>query len=121
MPNPRLNADQSLLADKLLKSIRKKLEHLSAGDKEFLFAMRRKIYIRLMHDERGPSSHRMELKQLKIERQKGLCVICKKKLPEKGAILDRKKAIGGYTEKNTRVIHQKCDLAVQKHRKYRDV
>jgi len=68
-------------------------------------AMRRYVYTRLIHDEKGTPMHRRILKMKKMISQKGLCAICRKKLPKKGAELDRRTAMLGYTEKNTRLVH----------------
>jgi hypothetical protein len=57
MPNPRLTREQSNAANSLLESIRSKLLELSKGDLATLFAMRRRLYIRLSYDERGTPAH----------------------------------------------------------------
>jgi len=74
----------------------------------FGWAIRRYVYIRLIHDEKGTPMHRRFLKMKKMIFQKGLCAICRKKLPKKGAELDRCRAMLGYTEKNMRLVHHKC-------------
>jgi hypothetical protein len=48
------------------------------------------------------------LKLKKMIAQKGLCAKCGKELPERGSELDRIKAMDGYTEKNTRLVHHEC-------------
>jgi hypothetical protein len=44
---------------------------------------------------------RIILKLKKMASQKGLCALCKKDLPERGAQLDRFNAMDSYTAKNT--------------------
>ncbi|AZU16544.1 hypothetical protein AC612_05445 [Xanthomonas citri pv. fuscans] len=86
---------------------------LSGGDKELLFAYRRKVYKELMHDERSKPMIRRRLKQLKMKEQQGICPLCNELLPERGAVLDRTQAVDGYTPENTRLIHAACDVAHQ--------
>ena len=61
---------------------------------------------------------RRALKVLKREAQSGRCVLCRVSLPKVGAVLDRLKAMDGYTAKNTRLLCQACDTAVQIKRGY---
>ncbi|MBV6791762.1 hypothetical protein [Xanthomonas euvesicatoria] len=56
MANPRLTPDQLDLARTLLDEVRARLVKLSSGDKELLFAYRRKVYKELMHDERSKAN-----------------------------------------------------------------
>lgn len=118
MPNRRLTEDELAKAHKMLAEVRAKLDCLSGGDKELLFAYRRKVYKELIYDERSKPMARRRLKQLKREEQKGICPICLKTLPEKYAVLDRFNAADGYTAGNTRLIHQECDTDVQRSRGY---
>lgn len=113
MANPRLTPDQLDLARVLLDEVRARLADLSGGDKELVFAFRRKIYKELMHDERSKPMVRRRLKQLKMKEQKSICPLCNELLPEKGAVLDRTRAVDGYTAENTRLIHAACDMAHQ--------
>ncbi len=62
--------------------------------------------------------HRRKLKALKRDEQRGLCALCKKRLPATYVVLDRLKGMDGYTAKNTRLIHQGCDVKVQRTRGY---
>jgi hypothetical protein len=55
---------------------------------------------------------------LKRAEQKGLCAICGKPLPERDCILDRLKAMRGYTVENTRLLCRECDFKVQTERKF---
>jgi len=118
MANPRLNPDQLKKADALLNDIRSKLGELSRGDKTLLFAYRRKIYKELTYDERGKPMHRKRLKEIKRAEQDGLCPVCGEQLPEKYVVLDRFRAVDGYTPENTRLIHPYCDADIQKSRRY---
>jgi hypothetical protein len=53
MANPRLNIQQTLLANDLLALIRHQLDELSQGDRELRFALNRKVAKELIYDERG--------------------------------------------------------------------
>lgn len=110
MANPRLTPEQLDLARTMLDQMRAKLDALAGGDKELLFAFRRKVYKELMYDERSKPMVRRRLKQLKMKEQEGICPLCNEPLPEKGAVLDRARAVDGYTPKNTRLIHAACDV-----------
>lgn len=105
-------------ANKLLTQIRSKLEALSKGDKDLLFAYRRKVYKELTYDERSKPMARRKLKAQKRKEQRGLCAVCGTELPEKYAVLDRLNAADGYTSGNTRLIHQECDVAHQESKRY---
>jgi methionine salvage enolase-phosphatase E1 len=113
MPNPRLTSDQLEIARALLEDVRGRLAALSAGDRELLFAYRRKVYKELMHDERSKPMVRRRLKLLKMKEQDGRCPICNELLPDRGAVLDRTRAVDGYVAENTRLIHASCDVALQ--------
>ncbi len=118
MANRQLSSDELVKAHSLLDEIRSKIEVLSGGDKELLFAYRRKIYKELTYDERSKPAARRKLKDLKWKNQRGLCAICGKELPEKYTVLDRIVAVEGYTVENTRLIHQKCDVSLQESKGY---
>ena len=118
MPNRRLTLEELNQARKFLDEIRCKLKDLSSGDRELLFAYRRKIYKELVHDERKKPMVRRALKVKKRKEQGGLCTICNKELPTKYAVLDRLNAVDGYTPENTRLIHQECDVKFQTSRGY---
>lgn len=107
------------LASPLLKSVRKRLKAAAKGNAQLLWALRRKVYKELMYDERGKPMYRRKLKWQKIIEQKGKCAVCKKQLPDIGSILDRHKAMDGYTPTNTRLLCAKCDAKIQAARKYR--
>lgn len=103
----------------MIEDVRAKLKDLSSGDAELLFALRRKLAKELNYDERGKTSVRNKLKNLKRKQQNGLCSSCSKQLPEKYAVLDRLETMAGYTEQNTRLICVPCDTKTQIERKYR--
>jgi hypothetical protein len=98
--------------------VRSKLVELSGGDKELLFAYRRKIYKELGYDERSKPMARRALKDKKWKEQRGLCAICNNELPTGYTVLDRLRAVDGYTAENTRLIHQDCDVSQQKSKGY---
>jgi ribosomal protein L44E len=118
MPNPRLTPDQLAQANQLLKFIRDQLDTLSGGNRELRFALNRKVAKELGYDERSKPGTRRKLKILKRIEQRGRCAICPDDLPARGAVLDRFKAIEGYTGANTRLICAKCDVEVQTERKF---
>ena len=55
---------------------------------------------------------------LKRGEQKGICPVCQKSLPEKYCVLDRIEAAKGYTQENTRLICQTCDVQSQAAKNY---
>ncbi len=118
MTNPRLTPEQLDIARVYLDEIRKNLDTLSGGDRDLLFAFRRKLFKELMHDERSKPMVRRRLKLLKMKEQDGRCSICHGLLPERGTVLDRTRAVDGYTAENTRLIHAACDVAHQASKGY---
>lgn len=118
MTNPRLTLEQLDLARELLQEVRLRLAALSGGDADLLFAYRRKIAKELSYDERSKPTIRRRLKQLKMTEQGGICVLCNEVLPARGAVLDRARAVDGYTVENTRLIHAECDVAYQASKGY---
>jgi hypothetical protein len=120
MANRRLTEAESNRANAFLDEIRARLQKMSAGDPALLFAFRRRIQIRLMHDERGTPGLRRKLKAQKRLEQDGRCAICGEQLPEKDAELDRISAPNGYTPANTRLVHQACHRKQQADRNYSD-
>lgn len=113
MTNRQLTPEELERANALLAEVRSKLDALSQGDKDLLFAYRRKIFKELTYDERSKPMVRRKLKDQKWKEQRGLCAICGKELPEKYTVLDRMNAADGYTKENIRLIHQECDVAHQ--------
>jgi hypothetical protein len=118
MPNPRLTKEQLAIANELLTYIRNRLDGLTGNDREFRFALNRKIAKELIYDERSKPVKRRKLKVEKLREQDGKCAICGSALPVRGPVLDRFSAIDGYTSENTRLICQRCDTAVQTQRKF---
>jgi hypothetical protein len=118
MPNRRLTAAEIATAVILHNSIRKRLDKISAGDPELLFALRRRLIVKLTHDERGTPAHRNKIKRLKRAEQNGMCPICSKKLPLKYTELDRFSASAGYTMENTRLVHHECHIRDQAEKAY---
>jgi hypothetical protein len=117
LPNRKLSPFEIGAAVKLHNSIRKRLDKLSAGDPELLFALRRRLVVKLTHDERGTPAHRNNIKRLKRAEQNGICPICSE-LPLKYAELDRFSASAGYTVENTRLVHHDCHIQDQKEKFY---
>jgi hypothetical protein len=117
--NRRLTIEElEKLARPLLEDVRNRLVQLSAGDLDLQWALRRKLYKELIYDERGKPMYRRALKELKRKEQDGLCVLCRSPLPKTGAVLDRLKAMNGYTAGNTHLLCPTCDTAVQTGRGY---
>lgn len=119
MPNRRLTTTElETLAYPLLAKVREKLQELSNGDAELLWALRRKITKELGYDERGKPMMRTALKKKKREAQSNRCARCSEPLPAYGSVLDRLNAMDGYTDENTRVLCPKCDKEVQQERNF---
>jgi hypothetical protein len=120
MPNRQLTAEElKAKAYPLLTEVRDRLSKLADGDKDLLWALRRKVYKELMYDERGKPMQRVALKKAKSVEQNGLCALCHKPLPSKYSVLDRLGAMGGYTVENTRVLCPECDTRIQTERGYK--
>jgi hypothetical protein len=117
-PNRRLTPDEHECARRILETARAEMNNVAAGDRELLFALRRYILNRLIHDERGTPMQRRKLKQKKVAEQNGQCAICRNPLPKRNSVLDRIVAVDGYTEANTRVLCPECDGSVQAERKF---
>jgi hypothetical protein len=92
----------------ILEELRERIAAVAGDDRERLFQMRRYILKRLEFDERGTPTQRRKLKDQKWKMQRGLCAMCEEKLPERGAELDRFKAIDGYTAGNTQLVCRSC-------------
>jgi hypothetical protein len=119
MANPQLTKEQreKIFAPLFVKT-KAELERLSAGNDDLLFALRRKLAKDLGYLERDGPAKRKQLKRKKRMEQNGLCAICAKPLPEKGAELDRFEAKLGYTPGNTRLVHHECHIEEQEKKKY---
>ena len=120
MPNRQLSEEEleNLFAP-LITKVRERLVHLSGGDDDLLWALRRKLFKELMYDERGKPMQRRKLKDLKRAEQDNKCAVCGSSLPAKYAVLDRIEAMKGYTQENTRLLCQVCDTKVQIERGYK--
>ncbi|MCG3137389.1 MAG: hypothetical protein HJJLKODD_01233 [Phycisphaerae bacterium] len=119
MPNRSLSQDElTKLFQPLFKSVQQRLEQLSSGDRQLLFALRRKLFKELIYLERDKPAARKTLKAKKRKLQKDRCAVCQKKLPARGTVLDRFSAIEGYTLENTRLICPQCDIKIQTARGY---
>ena len=114
--NRRLSADEQEAGKKILAKVRSLIQTASKEDKPLAWALRRYVYIRLQHNERGTPAQRKILKLKKMIAQNMRCAICKEKLPERGAELDRFNAMDGYTEKNTRLVCHECHRKAQEKR-----
>src|SRR5436305_9062600 len=101
----------------LLSSVRDRLQQLSAGDPELMWALRRKLAKELSYDERGKPMQRKLLKAHLLARQHGNCASCHDPLPSKGAVLDRHEAMKGYTPENTQLLCPACDTQQQESRR----
>ncbi len=111
-----LPEEQRARAIAILGYVRSELAAATGEDRELLHRMRRYIAKRLEFDERGTPTQRRKLKDQIWKRQRGLCAVCREPLPERGAELDRFKAIDGYTAANTQLVCQKCHRRVQEER-----
>jgi RNA polymerase-binding transcription factor DksA len=118
MPNRRLTEVEVQKANDLLAQIRNKINELASDDPELRFAYRRRLIVKLTHDERGTPAQRNKLKALKRIEQKGICLECGEALPDKYVELDRRHASLGYTIENTRLIHHNCHIADQAKKSY---
>jgi hypothetical protein len=107
------------LFEPLLRLVNNRLEKFSMKDKNLLWALRRRLALRLIYAERGTPMYRRRLKAQKREQQNNLCAVCLKKLPKTDVVLDRLKAMNGYTAKNTRVLCRDCDFKVQTKRRFK--
>ena len=119
MPNRQLTqAELEALFTPLLGSVRERLQQLSRGDGELMWALRRKLAKELSYDERGKPMQRKLLKAQKRGEQHNRCARCTNDLPEKNAVLDRIEAMKGYTRENTRLLCPTCDIRIQEERGY---
>ena len=102
----------------ILEKLRVDLQEASGGVEEILFSMKRYISKRLEFDERGTPTQRRKLKDLKRKSQRGLCAGCSGELPQRGAELDRFRAIDGYTAENTQLVCHSCHRKAQEERNF---
>lgn len=118
MPNRTLDPEQLENARSLLAYINERMEVLSGGDQELLFAYRRKVAKELQYGERSSPMVRRKLKAQKRKEQDNKCAECGEPLPEKYAVLDRFRAADGYTPENTQLLCEPCDRKIQTERRY---
>lgn len=114
MANRRLTDDERARLVPFLTDVRENLLKLAGGDEELHWAFRRRFWNQLQYDERLKPPYRAALKRNKRLEQEGLCNICKEPLPDKGAVLDRLKAMDGYTLENTQLLCANCDTEKQR-------
>ena len=92
----------------ILEELRSRIAEAVGDDRGRLFQMRRYILKRLEFDERGTPTQRRRLKEQKRRSQQGLCALCHGELPQRGAELDRFRAVDGYTAGNTQLVCHSC-------------
>lgn len=119
MPSRRLTEDEAAKADTLLAEVKAMVEDAAGGDPVLLFALRRRLFTRLMYWERSTPAERTRLKGAKWKAQGGLCAICNEPMDVKGSELDRADALGGYTADNTRLVHHACHRQDQETKGFR--
>lgn len=119
MPSRRLTKDEAAKADALLVCIKAMVTDVAGGDPVLLFALRRRLFIRLMYWERGTPAERTRLKAAKHKAQDGLCAICGEPMEVKGSELDRSDPVDGYTAENTRLVHHACHRGDQEAKGFR--
>jgi hypothetical protein len=118
MANRNLDSEELRRAHFLLDEIRRKLEVLTGGDLQLLFAYRRKIYKGLIYLERGKPMARRKVKIQRYDLQLGKCAHCNENMAIKYSELDRKNAADGYTVENMELVHAKCHQARQASKGY---
>jgi hypothetical protein len=119
VPNRNLTADELRdVFNPLLTQVRSRLVELTNGDPDYHWALRRKLAKELVYDERSKPMQRRALKTRKRKAQSGLCAVCQTSLPELGSVLDRTRAMDGYTDANTRLICPACDARLQSEKRY---
>jgi hypothetical protein len=115
----RLTEQELASAREILVNTRAEIAKVSNGDPSLLWALRRKVYKELIYDERSKPMARRLLKAKLFAKQLGLCGDCKKSLPEKYSVLDRRRAMDGYTELNCRLLCSDCDQKAQAAKGYK--
>lgn len=124
MANPQLSeAERKKHFAPLFESIKKKISLLAEKNPRLSWALQRKLWRELSYLERGTPQQRRKLKIEKWHAQNKKCAVksCgkKKNIRLKYSVLDRRKAIGGYTSQNTRLLCRSCDIKIQKQKGYR--
>jgi hypothetical protein len=113
-----LSDEDRTAAIAILEQLRAKIAAIAGEDRERLFQIRRYILKRLEFDERGTPTQRRKLKEAKRKSQFGLCALCQTALPERGAELDRFRAIEGYTARNTQLVCHSCHQKAEAERSF---
>ncbi|WP_263382908.1 HNH endonuclease [Granulicella arctica] len=113
---PELSPEDRARALAILAQVRAEILAVAGEDRELSFQMKRYIAKRLEFDERGTPTQRKKLKEQMLKKQGGLCALCREKLPQRGAELDRFKAIDGYTVENTQLVCPACHRKAQRTR-----
>ncbi|WP_433974948.1 hypothetical protein [Tunturiibacter lichenicola] len=113
-----LSDEDRAAAIAILDELRGRIAAVAGEDRERLFQMRRYILKRLEFDERGTPTQRRKLKDAKRKSQRGLCALCQSPLPDRGAELDRFRAIDGYTARNTQLVCHTCHQKAEAERGY---
>jgi hypothetical protein len=116
--SPHLLDENLTKVRKILERVRTELSELSNGDPKVLHHARRYLVIRLQFDERGRPADRNKLKLTLLAKQLGKCPDCGEPLPPRGAELDRKDPILGYTEENCKLVHHDCHRKTQAAKNY---
>lgn len=111
-----LSEEDRAKAIAILGSVRQQVAEVAGEDRELLFQVRRYVLKRLEFDERGTPTQRRKLKDAKRKSQRGLCAMCQERLPERGAELDRFRAVDGYTARNTQLICHRCHQKAEEER-----
>lgn len=119
VPNRQLTTgERDDLYMPLMAEVASRLLQLAGGDPDLLWALRRKLAKELTYLERSKPAQRKALKKRKTRAQAGLCAECQAPLPELNNVLDRLRAIAGYTSENTQLICRQCDQVIQSRRRY---
>jgi hypothetical protein len=113
-----LSDEDRAAAIAILDELRGRIAAVAGEDRDRLFQMRRYILKRLEFDERGTPTQRRKLKDAKRKSQRGLCALCQGPLPDRGAELDRFRAIDGYTARNTQLVCHSCHQKAEAERGY---
>ncbi|WP_260735851.1 hypothetical protein [Tunturiibacter lichenicola] len=113
-----LSDEDRMAAIAILEELRGRIATVVGEDRDRLFQMRRYILKRLEFDERGTPTQRRKLKDAKRKSQRGLCALCQAPLPERGAELDRFRAMDGYTARNTQLVCHSCHQKAEAERGY---
>jgi len=117
----KLSRDELKQASEIIDGVKKRIVELSGDDKYLTFAYLRRVWVQLQYVERGKPVQRKRLKAKLLKTQGGQCAVGrpKHKLPERGAVLDRRNAVDGYVIGNVDLICPDCDVRIQTSLGYR--